>query len=217
MLDGLPLETKIAIGLLAPLSLTLICWLVSPLLTGWRNWARNRSWSGFWLMLLASYLIFAVVLAGGRFLTGNDKVDPSSQLVQLSPDGFPGLMSFRAQKSAPDFAGQGLYAITTNYTRVAGVLGAAGELRTRLVTACFTVPIASQPGYFPTNSHLAAPRCEVMNYEGPASRLRIRVSNGSQAGGCVQGGSPFSRSYNWSRSRNSAFSRRSLISSSSRE
>ena len=82
MLDDLPLETKILIGLLAPLTLTLICWLVGPLLTGWHNWARNRSWSGFWLMLLASYLIFAVVMAGGRFVSGNDEVDPSSQLLQ---------------------------------------------------------------------------------------------------------------------------------------
>jgi len=56
--------------------------LLSPLLTGWRNWARNRSWSGFWLMLVAAYLLFAVALGGGRFLSGNDKADPSSQLFQ---------------------------------------------------------------------------------------------------------------------------------------
>jgi hypothetical protein len=80
--DDLPLETKILIGLLAPLTLTLICWLVGPLLTGWRNWARKRSWPAFWLMLLGAYLVFAIALGGGRFLSGNDKVDPSSQLFQ---------------------------------------------------------------------------------------------------------------------------------------
>jgi type VI protein secretion system component VasK len=82
LFDDLPLETKILIGLLGPLALTLICWLVGPLLAGCRNWAGNRSWSGFWLMLLVSYLVFAVALAGGRFLSGNDKADPSSQLFQ---------------------------------------------------------------------------------------------------------------------------------------
>jgi hypothetical protein len=82
LFDDLPFETKILVGLLAPLTLTLICWLVGPLLNGWRNWARKRSWTGFWLMLLASYLIFAVALGAGRFLSGNDKADPSSQLFQ---------------------------------------------------------------------------------------------------------------------------------------
>jgi hypothetical protein len=33
-------------------------------------------------MLLASYLIFAVALGAGRFLSGNDKADPSAQLFQ---------------------------------------------------------------------------------------------------------------------------------------
>jgi hypothetical protein len=81
LFDDLPLQTKILVELLAPLTLTLICWLVGPLLTGWRNWAPKRSWSGFWLMLLGAYLVFAIALGGGRFLSGNDKADPSSQLV----------------------------------------------------------------------------------------------------------------------------------------
>ena len=82
LFDDLTLETKILIGLLAPLTLTLICWLVGPILTGWHNWARKRSWPGFWLMLVAAYLVFAIVIGGGRLLSGNDKVDPSSQLLQ---------------------------------------------------------------------------------------------------------------------------------------
>ena len=82
MFDDLPFETKILVGLLAPLTLTLICLLVGPLLTGWRNCAQSRSWSGFWLMLLAAYLVFAIALGGGRFFSGNDEADPSSQLSQ---------------------------------------------------------------------------------------------------------------------------------------
>ena len=82
MFDDLASETKLLVGLLAPVMLTLICWLVGPLLTGWRNWARKRSWTSFWLMLLASYLLFAAALGGGRFLSGKEKVDPSSQLFQ---------------------------------------------------------------------------------------------------------------------------------------
>jgi hypothetical protein len=82
LFDDLPLKTKILIGLWAPVSLTLICWLAGPLLTGWRNWARKRSWTSFWLMLLASYLLFAAALGGNRFLSGKEKVDPSSQLFQ---------------------------------------------------------------------------------------------------------------------------------------
>jgi hypothetical protein len=78
--DDLTLRTKILLGLVAPPTVTLICWLVGPILTGRRNWARNRSWSGFWLMLLAAYLVFAVALGGDRFLSGN--ADPSSQLFQ---------------------------------------------------------------------------------------------------------------------------------------
>ena len=81
LFDDLTLETRILIGLLAPLILTLICWLVGPLLTGWRNWARKRSWPAFWLMLLGAYLVFAIAL-GSRFLSDNDKADPSSQLYQ---------------------------------------------------------------------------------------------------------------------------------------
>ena len=82
LFDDLTLETKILIGLLAPLSLTLTCWLVGPLLTGWGNWARNRSWSGFWMMLLAAYLVFTIALWGGRFLSGKEQVDPTSQVLQ---------------------------------------------------------------------------------------------------------------------------------------
>jgi hypothetical protein len=82
LFDDFTLETKIIIGLLAPLTLTLICWLAGPLLTGWRNWARGRSWPAFWLLLLGAYLVFAIALGGGRFLSGNGKADPSMQLFQ---------------------------------------------------------------------------------------------------------------------------------------
>jgi hypothetical protein len=34
------------------------------------------------LMLLGAYLVFAIALGGGRFLSGNANVDPTSQLFQ---------------------------------------------------------------------------------------------------------------------------------------
>jgi hypothetical protein len=80
--DDLPLEARILIGLLAPPALTLICWLVGPLLTGWRSWARRRSWPAFWLMLLGAYFVFAIALGAGKFLNGKDTADPTSQLVR---------------------------------------------------------------------------------------------------------------------------------------
>jgi len=81
--DSLPLLTKIFIGLFGPLTVTIICWLVSPLLTGVRHKRTPaRKWIEFWLMLIAAYLVFAIALARGHFFSGNDQVDPSSQLVR---------------------------------------------------------------------------------------------------------------------------------------
>jgi hypothetical protein len=38
--------------------------------------------AGFWAMLIAAYVIFALALAGSRFLNRIDETDPSPQLVQ---------------------------------------------------------------------------------------------------------------------------------------
>jgi heme/copper-type cytochrome/quinol oxidase subunit 1 len=81
--DDFTLRARILIGVFGPPSVTIICWLAAPL------WARARhrqtralNWTEFWLLLLAAYLVFAIALAGGPLFTGNDNVDPSSQLVR---------------------------------------------------------------------------------------------------------------------------------------
>jgi hypothetical protein len=82
MLDDLTLRAKILVGLVGPPIVTIICWLVGPLLARpQRERTRTRKWAEFWLMLVAAYLIFAIVLADGHLFTGNNDVDPASQLV----------------------------------------------------------------------------------------------------------------------------------------
>jgi hypothetical protein len=81
--DDLTLRAKILIGLFDPPSVTIICWLAGPLLAGARHKrTRTRKWIEVWPMLLAAYVVFAIALAGGRPFTGNENVDPSSQLVR---------------------------------------------------------------------------------------------------------------------------------------
>jgi hypothetical protein len=83
LFDDLPLFAKILIGAIAPPAVTIVCWLIGPRLAGSRGKpARARRWVEFWLMLLAAYLIFALALWGLPFFSGNDHVDPSTQLVQ---------------------------------------------------------------------------------------------------------------------------------------
>jgi hypothetical protein len=82
LFDDLPLLAKILIATMGPPIVTLFCWLVGPLLAGVRRertW--TRSWTEFWLMLLAAYVIFAIALAGVHFHIGDDRGDPSLQLV----------------------------------------------------------------------------------------------------------------------------------------
>jgi hypothetical protein len=87
-LAGLPLLAKILIGLVAPPIVTIVCWLIGPRLVGARlvgarrERTRERNWVEFWLMLIAAYLIFSLALWGSHFFAGNDRVDPSSLLVQ---------------------------------------------------------------------------------------------------------------------------------------
>ena len=81
--DELPLLAKILIAVVGPPIVTIICWLVGPLLQGSRRErTRRRSWVEFWLMLLAAYLIFAFAFGGILSFHGNDPVDPSSQLIR---------------------------------------------------------------------------------------------------------------------------------------
>jgi hypothetical protein len=83
LFDDLPLLAKILIAVVGPPIMTIICWLVGPLLAGSRRErTRTRRWVEFWLMLLAAYLIFAIALAGILSFHGNDDVDLSSQLIR---------------------------------------------------------------------------------------------------------------------------------------
>jgi hypothetical protein len=77
------LHVRLLIGLTAPLGVTVFCWLLGRRLAGSRR-PGFRMWNeaGFWAMLLAAYVIFALALAGSRFLNRIDSDDSSPQLVQ---------------------------------------------------------------------------------------------------------------------------------------
>ena len=79
----LSLPLQILIALTVPPILTVVCWF------GGRRLARShgertvtQSRAGFWAMLIAAYLLFAVALATSRFFPGNDSADPSTQIIQ---------------------------------------------------------------------------------------------------------------------------------------
>jgi hypothetical protein len=81
--DDLPLRAKLLIGLMGPPIVTTTCWLVGPVLAGARRQrTQTRNWVEFWLMLIVAHLVFAIALAGAHLFTGNDHIDPSSQLVR---------------------------------------------------------------------------------------------------------------------------------------
>ena len=73
------LRMHLLFGLTVPLGLTVLCWRL-----GGSRRAKSRMWNdaGFWTMLIAAYIIFALALAGRRFLNRVDQTDPSPQLVQ---------------------------------------------------------------------------------------------------------------------------------------
>jgi hypothetical protein len=81
--NDLPLRLQILVGLIVPPILTILCWLLG------RRLARLKPVDsgmlkepGFWAMLLTAYLLFALALAGGRFLERVDRADPDSQILQ---------------------------------------------------------------------------------------------------------------------------------------
>ena len=82
-LDSLPLRVQLLIGLIVPPVLTVLCWLIGRRLAGSPR-PSFRMWNeaGFWTMLMAAYILFALALAGGRFLNRIDRTDPSPELVQ---------------------------------------------------------------------------------------------------------------------------------------
>jgi hypothetical protein len=81
--DDLSSLLKVLVGLTAPPILTALCWLVGRHMAGSRReGTRGRDGEGFWPMLIAAYLIFALALAGSHCFAGKDDVDPTSRMVQ---------------------------------------------------------------------------------------------------------------------------------------
>jgi len=83
LFDDLSLHTQILLGLIMPPILTLICWF------GGRRLARAQgrplkpqNKAGFWGLLIAAYLLFALALYSSRFFAGTEHSDPANQLVQ---------------------------------------------------------------------------------------------------------------------------------------
>lgn len=81
--DDFPFRLQLIVGFTAPPILTALCWLIG------RRVARasggspgTKGKAGFWSMLIAAYLIFALALAGRHFLAKHEQADPSSLLVQ---------------------------------------------------------------------------------------------------------------------------------------
>jgi hypothetical protein len=82
-LNDLPLRLQILVGLIVPPILTILCWLVGRRLARSPRLASGMLREpGFWAMILTAYVLFALALAGGRFLERLDRNDPASQIVQ---------------------------------------------------------------------------------------------------------------------------------------
>jgi hypothetical protein len=80
--DDLPLQLQILIGIVVPPILTVVCWLIGRRVAKSSGGAGTQGRTGFWLMLIAAYVIFALALAGAHFLAKRERADPSELLVQ---------------------------------------------------------------------------------------------------------------------------------------
>ena len=81
--DDFPLRLQLLVGFTAPPILTAVCWLIGRREAGASSGnARTKGRAGFWSMLIAAYVIFALALAGSRFLAKHERADPSELLVQ---------------------------------------------------------------------------------------------------------------------------------------
>jgi hypothetical protein len=81
--DDFPFRLQMLAGLIVPPILTAVCWLVGRRVAGsWGGNAGMKGRAGFWSMLIAAYLIFALALAGRHFLAKQERADPSELLVQ---------------------------------------------------------------------------------------------------------------------------------------
>jgi hypothetical protein len=81
--DDLSLRAQIILGVIVPPILTLICWFGGRRLMRAKDQpVKPQSKAGFWALLLAAYLLFALALYSSRFFAGTENADPSTQLVQ---------------------------------------------------------------------------------------------------------------------------------------
>ena len=81
--DDFPLQLQMLVGLTVPPILTAVCWLIGRRVARASGGnARTKGRAGFWLMLIAAYVIFALALAGRHFLAKQERADPSELLVQ---------------------------------------------------------------------------------------------------------------------------------------
>jgi hypothetical protein len=80
--DDIPLRVQLISGFTVPPVLTVVCWLAGRRMARASGSTATKSKAGFWSMLLAAYVVFALALAGRHFLAKREQVDPSSLLVQ---------------------------------------------------------------------------------------------------------------------------------------
>jgi hypothetical protein len=81
--DDFPFQAQVLLGVIVPPILTAVCWLAGQWMasaSGGNGGPKARA--GFWSMLVAAYVIFALALAGRHFLAKHEQADPSSLLVQ---------------------------------------------------------------------------------------------------------------------------------------
>jgi hypothetical protein len=82
--DDFPLRLQILVGVVVPPILTVACWLLGRRVarSSGGGTAGTQGRTGFWTMLIAAYVIFALALAGRHFLAKHERADPSELLVQ---------------------------------------------------------------------------------------------------------------------------------------
>src|SRR5882757_4756753 len=77
------LQLQILVGITVPPILTAVCWLIGRRVARSSGGAAgSQGRTGFWSMLIAAYVIFALALAGSQFLATHERADPTSLLVQ---------------------------------------------------------------------------------------------------------------------------------------
>jgi hypothetical protein len=80
--DDLSLRMQIILCVIVPPILTLIGWFGGRRLVKGPRPVVLQSKAGFWGMLLAAYILFAVAIYSSRRMAGTEHADPTNFLVQ---------------------------------------------------------------------------------------------------------------------------------------